>query len=101
MNRMINVVGLKNLLSKLTATGLILLGLQSLFLSLYDLFFLFPRGLPLDQTNLIHKAIILTATMMIDTVFGLILFLKSKEEVKIGHLFAGLCLLLISIFFKK
>ena len=95
---------IKDFVTKITSLTLVFTGFYQIFLSLNAVFFIYPS---FDQTRpsftiqegLIEKALLLYATMISDSIYGLALLFKPSQEVKTIHVIIGILLAVFSIFF--
>lgn len=97
---------LKHLLAKVISILLILFGIYQIFLSLNAIFFIYPhltdyQGYHLlwIEEGLIEKALLLYATMVVNGIYGVVLLFKPIQEVKIIHIFGGIAIFIVSVFF--
>ena len=92
-------------LSKLTSIALLGNGLYTLATSLNEIFFVLPIMFqvktttlaPETQQDIINKFILLTATTLIETSYGLTLLTRAKEKITLIHIAGGILLFLFSV----
>lgn len=96
---------LKHFTARLTSLALIASGLYQTLLSLNAIFFIYPHLTPqaretlIIQEGLIEKALILYASMVISSIYGVMLLFKPAEKLKIVHILSGAIIFVGSIFF--
>lgn len=96
---------LKTASAKIVSFFLLLSSLYQTLLSVNAIFFIYPNLIVNHQNQyrieegLIEKAIILYATMLTGGLYGLSLLLKPSDKLKFVHIFSGLIIFFVSVFF--
>jgi len=95
----------KKTLAKIISFGLILFSFYQIWLSLQAIFFIYPK-LQFHQTNslileegLVEKALLIYASMITSGLYGMLLFFKPSEKIKLIHIFTGIVIFIASLFF--
>lgn len=97
---------MKKFITKLLSIILIIFGFYHIVISIFSIFYLYPRVLNSTesitwrlQESLVEKAFILYLSTIINGLYGLTLLLRPPEKVKTVHLLAGMVLVIFSFFF--
>lgn len=101
-----NNIKLLKLLKKTIALSLIASSLVKTYLSLNDVLFIYPKLSLIsngDQVfvELIKKAIYISTSLFIDTLYGFALLVKPIARTKQVHIYLGIFLLLFSLLFFR
>ncbi|MBN1263380.1 MAG: hypothetical protein JW991_03400 [Candidatus Pacebacteria bacterium] len=96
----------RKIISTILSSLLILFGVYNLIFSVILIFFVYPQVFdsprllgPALQESLIEKAITIYLSTVIDGFYGVALFLKPSEKIKIIHLVAAFLIFVYSVFF--
>jgi len=93
-------------LKKTVALSLIASSLYKTYLALNDILFIYPKLSFLENPDqiyleLIKKAIYLSMSLTIDSVYGFSLLIKPLEKTKQYHVYFGIILFIFSILFFR
>ncbi|MBU1084972.1 hypothetical protein KKB06_01335 [Patescibacteria group bacterium] len=92
----------KLIIKKTVALGLISSSLVRTYLSITDVIFIYPKLILLQNPNdlyleLFKKAIVISSSLFIESIYGFALLIKPTETTKLTHIIFGIALFIFSI----